>query len=257
MKKIFLLGLFLLISCGGTSQPKGITFSEAEGDVGYIHLALSNTEGAITAYRLRMSGEAMETVEQTISAEAAGVEIQGIPAGPHRTIQVQALNEEGKVLREGLLEDVTIKAGETEVLSLVLQAVPLVLNFKEGDYASNQRLSFSVLTDPTHRVVVEGFNDVQTGSDEILANSEGRLRFYPGILPAGDHTFKIFDQDSGKATTLTLHLWEGQDVFAAPLVSASNNLSGRFGQTMAFESYSENLGHELFPNIVEALWKIR
>lgn len=266
-KKYFVFGMCLLFlvfdvwflaSCGGeVESPQGITFSESQGNLGYVHLNVSNAVGAINQYRLKISGEGLSPIEQTFSSQAAGVVMNGIPAGANRTIQIQALNVQGQVLREGIVENIFIEAGKQQTLEISLQAVPLLLNLKEGTALSNQRLYFRILTDPNHRVGVEGLSDVVTGEGEVAAKENGELRFYPGVLAAGDHTFHIFDKDSGKSVALSLHLWEGQDVFAAPLVSASTTFPSRLGQALATESFAENFCGELFPNIAEALWRTK
>lgn len=252
----YLFIIILLCSCGGEVEgPQGITFSESQGALGYIHLNISNAVGAIHQYRMKISGEGLDPIEQTFSPQAAGVVIQGIPAGAKRIIQIQALNAQGVLLREGGLENIFIEAGKQQELEISLQAVPVLLNLKAGSTLSNQRLYFRILTDPNHRVGVEGLSDVRSGALEVVAKENGELRFYPGVLAAGDHTFNIFDKDSGRSTTLSLHLWEGQDVFAAPLFTTSSTAKARLGQPLVAESYAGNFGGELFPNIAEVLWK--
>ncbi len=220
------LVLFILIGCGSpeVQSPEEIRFQESEGNVGYLQLNLSNTSGAITHYKIRIEGEGFETKEETLSKEAGGVAIQGIPAGKNRQIEVSALNNKGQTLREGILENVEIIAGLGLTLNIPLQAVPLVLNFQDGAYESNRRVFFSVLTDPGHRVGLRGeknYADILSGSEAVFANGQGLARFYPGLLPAGQQAFEVIDFDSGKSSRISLRLWDGQAIAPAPLWAAS------------------------------------
>lgn len=228
MKKKLLI-LLLLFSCGGneTPPPGEIVFQETTGDVGYIHLNLSNTQninvselGTITQYKIKIEGEGFESKETVLSKESKGATLSGIPVGKNRCIEVQALNHAGQILREGLVEGVTIESGKSLNLDMALEAVPLVINRREGDFLSNARLFFHVLTDPKHRVEIHGgsiFRDLLSGNERIESNDRGLAKFFTGVVPPGDQAFKIVDVDSGKSSRIKLRFWDGQDVRPAPL----------------------------------------
>lgn len=222
-----LFSLLTFAGCGGlgVQSPQEIRFEESNGDVGYLQLNLSNTTGAITHYHIKIEGEGFEPKEEILSKEAGGVAIEGIPAGSNRRIQVLALNKKGQTLREGILEGVAITPGEIASLNIILQAVPVVLNFGEGDYQSNRRLFFSVLTDPGDRIALRetaAYTDILSGRETVEADSKGLVRFYPGILPAGLHTFEVIDFDSSKSSHISVRLWDGGAIGPAPLWAASS-----------------------------------
>jgi len=264
---ILMLGFWIVIGCGSEKDlPQGISFSETAGDVGYIHLSLSNSEspsllelGTISKYRLKIEGEGFETLEQTFSKEAGGVVIQGIPVGPNRRIQVLALNSRDQVLREGVAENITIERGKQSQLEIILYSVPVILNLKQDDYLSNQRLYFHILTDPHHRLAVEGespLRDIISGLETLESNQAGLSKFYPGVFPAGDATFTVFDLDSEKSSKVLVHLWDGSAIKGASLFASSQSQK-RLGQVFANQTELGAFGGELLPNIVEALWKTR
>lgn len=237
-----------LAACGG-GGPQGIQFSETAGEAGYVQLNVSNAVGSISQFRIQIEGDDFETIRETLSASAAGVQIQGIPQGEGRTIRLWALNAAGQTLREGIADNVAIRGGQTQSLDISLEAVPVVLNLSDGGQQSNRRLYFEILTDPNHRVGVAGHRDVASGEAEKTSGRDGLLRFYPGVLSAGEHVFEIVDYNTGKTTSLKLNLWEGLNIEAAPLVAAGLTNASRLGQTLVGENY--------FPNIVEALWNTR
>ena len=253
--KNYLLLTFLLFGCGGSGDngKDPISFSETSGTVGYVQLNISNSEspnlsevGTIKNYKVKIEGNGFAPIEQTISKEAAGVLIQGVPQGSNRRVEISALNQKGQVLREGAVENFTIAGGEQKALDVKLEPVPVLLNLNDGDYQSNRRLYFHVLTDPEHRLM---FKDAVVESDK-----EGFAKIYPGVLPSGDCPIEIIDQDSGKSSKILIHLWEGQDIYGAPLWAASQ-ISKRMGQSLVRESQKGVVEGELFANIKEALWK--
>lgn len=206
-----LLGFWLLMSCGNGTE-EAVSFSETEGEPGYVHLNITNAKdlspsevGTITSYKIRLEGDDFAPIEQIISNDASGVVIQGIPIGTNRHISVWALNRDGQILREGLLNNVTISTGKIE-LSIPLLSVPMVLNLEEGSAVSNQDLFFDLLTDPGHYLTVK--TTMPLG--EVVADPQGFASFYPDILPAGYYQFTIVDEDSGKSRLLSLRLYEGE-----------------------------------------------
>lgn len=216
MKKSFgfciLIFGFGLAGCGSETSPEPISFSETPGDVGYIQLSLSNASnpnvseiGTLTHYKVRLEGKGFEPIEQTVSAEAKGALIQGIPVGKNRNIYVQALNNREQILREGLLENIAIQKGKTN-LEIALQSVPVVLNLESNRSVSNQGLHFDILTDPGHHLLVQG-----ALQKEMTADEQGLARFSPDPLPAGYYQFTILDQDSNKSNVLSLRLFEGAE----------------------------------------------
>ncbi|MDP2600870.1 MAG: hypothetical protein Q8P84_09105 [Deltaproteobacteria bacterium] len=236
-------GICFAVGCGsGPDAPSGISFSETTGETGYVQLSVhdaktpSLSESArITQYKVVISGEGLSPVEKLISIDAAGVAIEGIPAGLNRKVEVYALNAGDKILREGVVENLAIQGGKSVTVEIALVSVPAVLNLSDGDFSSNQRVWFKVLTDPGHTIEVESggaIKDVVTAAESVTANENGEARFYPGIFPAGDSVFKITDRTTQKSSSVTLHLWEGADIKAAPFFSASAS-KGRLGEPVA------------------------
>ncbi|MDO8526523.1 MAG: hypothetical protein Q7T03_02420 [Deltaproteobacteria bacterium] len=261
---VWILGL--LAGCGSSSDlPTGVSFSETTGETGYVQLNVSNSRNVtasknatIDQYRITIRGDGLEPIENTVTANADGALIQGVPVFKSATVTVAALNADKKILREGIAENVSVAAGQTAAVSVVLDSVPVLLNLSDGDHTSNQRLWFHLLTDPGHFVAVEEdrpLKDVSTSLSQIVSGEQGESRFYPGSLLPGEHHFILRDNNTGKTSAITLHLWDGAKIKGAPLFAASSV------QLNASAIISKRLGQsitgEVFPKIVEALWNTR
>lgn len=269
MKKIslFLFAFCLVLAgCGGGASTPGISFSQNKGDAGYLQLNVSGSRGKsfsertrIDAYKVILEGEGLARKEETLPGGSKGLLIDGIPAGPHRTITIQGLNVFGEVLREGSLAGLNVEKGKRIQADVVLQAIPLSLNFKEEDHWSNQRLYFHLFSDPGHLLSVKGeefFQDVAAKTDRLHTSLQGEAKFYPGPLPAGNYRFEVLDRTNGRSRVHTLHLWDGTKRKGAPLFSAGLGVS-RLGQPLARPGGTDTEGGEFFPNIRDVLWKLR
>lgn len=260
------LGL-IFSGCGGESSSlPGISFSQNKGEAGYLQLNITDAKGKslgqkteIETYKAVVEGEGLQSKEEILPVGLSGVVIDGIPAGKNRKISIQALNIFGEVVREGIAEGVSIEKGKRIALDIALQSVPLSLNLKAEDFLSNQRLYFHLFSDPGHVLSVRKedlLQDVVGGKAFVVANSKGEAKFYPGPLPAGDYHFTLIDQTNRRARTVTIHLWDGTKVKAAPFFTASTSAS-RLGQGIARRSHFNGNGGEFFPNVREALWNAR
>lgn len=257
--KILLLGLWILQGCGAGESPDGpLSFSISKGDVGYVQLNVENAKKPsilesvqIEKYKILIEGEDLAPIEYLVDKDAEGIVIQGIPKGKNRQIHVLALSSVGKVIREGLVKDITIEGGKVLEISIRLEPTPYLLNFAEEDATSNMRLHFKILTDPNHTIVVdekEQLTDVVTGQKEIRANEKGIAKFYPGIFSEGTYHFTFKDLNSNKSSNAVIHLWDGSGIKPAPLFASSKARPDRLGQVVS---------GEFFPNIAKILWSNR
>ena len=111
-------------------------------------------------------------------------------------------------------------------LNLKLEAVPLVLNLREGQPLSNARLFFRLYADPEQELQIEQNGKVIGRS---ITDERGiAALYYPG-LSAGEYPFTIRNLANDLTSTLNLKVWEGNFVSAAPLGAASGG-AGAFGQ---------------------------
>lgn len=269
MRRLFFYFTVILIlaACGG-ARVEDLLFTENGGESGYIHLNLSGNVPPVVAdrlaiekYRVTLTGDGLESETRTVSKEAVGILVRGIPAGSNRFLEVAALNREGDVLRVGRAGPLDVKAGESQGHDIVLKAFPYLVNLRSEKHLSNRRLYFHLFTDPGHRVRITAdipLEDFQHRPAEFTANPAGFVKFYPALLPAGSHRFAVHDLDSELSNSLTLHLWDGRVVRGAPLISASGGGAGknirasRLGQPLAGPGGGEIEAR--FPNIAEALW---
>lgn len=269
MKKVFLIFIFCWeAGCGSTQNPEdfSLSFSEAEGKAGYVQLNISSglasklSEAAtIVEYKIilePMDGGAPE--ERHLTSQAKGVLIEGLDPKKTYRVRVQALNSRGQILREGIVEGVLAPTGEIKNVEAILKPIPVVLNYLEGEFVSNERLFFHILSDPNHKIAIEApdlLTDQFSDAQEIVTASNGFGKFYPNIFPPGPAVFTVRDLDAGTTYRLTLHLWDGEGIQAAPIFSAVSRAPARFGQVFIRESAEASKGGEFFPNIARVLWE--
>ncbi len=252
MRKFLIFFHLFLVACGGSSEnPAEISFSETTGEIGYVQLSLHDSKtrslseaAQITHYKIVIQGNNLAPIEKTLSSEAAGVAVEGIPVGKNRKIEIFALNSHEKILREGSIENLTIEPGKVAAVSIGLQSVPVILNLFDGERLSNQRLYFKILTDPGHRVTFQG-------GPTVSADEKGEAKLYPNIFEAGEHLFTLTDEDSQKSITLRIKLWDGAAIQAAPLFAAANGGEARLGQSLAQDTGPAS--GDIFFNIAEIL----
>lgn len=269
MKKVFLIFIFCWgASCGSTQNPEdfSLSFSEAEGQTGYVQLNINNglasklSEAAtITEYKIilePMDGGTPE--EKHLTSQAKGVLIEGLDPKKTYRFRVQALNNRGQILREGIVEGVLALKGKIRNVEAVLKPIPVVLNYLDGEIVSNERLFFHILSDPNHKIAIEApdlLTDQFSKTQEIVTAPNGFGKFYPDIFPLGPAVFTVRDLDAGTVYHLTLHLWDGEGIQAAPFFSAGSPVPARLGQVFIQESADAARGGEFFPNIARVLWE--
>jgi len=228
---IFDICTLIFVGCGsGGNEPSSISFSETK-EGGAIQLTVFDSKNPnlsktvqVSKYKVVLDGEGLTPLEQTFSQDAGGVVIAGIPVGQNRRIQVSALNEQGKILREGVADHIFVEGGKITDVPVSLQAIPVVLNVSDNDHLSNRRLYFQIFSDPKHNVAVSEGNplpDILTSLNQLPTDEQGIAKLYPGSLAPGEHHFVIQDMTTGKSSSLTLNLWDGNKIKGAPLFSAS------------------------------------
>ncbi|MBI5299397.1 MAG: hypothetical protein HY877_03770 [Deltaproteobacteria bacterium] len=231
MKNLIFIILIFCTGCGSeNSGPASVSFSETKGG-GNIQLTVFDSKNPnlsksvqISKYKVVLDGEGLTPLEQTFSQDAGGAVIAGIPVGQNRRIQVSALNEQGKILREGMADHIAVEGGKITDVPVTLHAIPTVLNVSDNDHVSNQRLYFQIFSDPKHAVTVTEDNplpDILTSLNQLPTDEQGVAKLYPGALEPGEHHFIIQDVTTGKSSSLTLNLWDGSKIKGAPLFTAS------------------------------------
>lgn len=266
------------VSAADVSTDPAIAFLETKGETNYLQLSVSglntpsqNEAATIAAYKIVVERDGHAPLEQTISKEAKGLMIGNLPQGWLRRIRLMAMNLRGQVLREGEIENIWIESGVAIRLEMVLKAVPVFLNVFDGGYLSNRRLFFRLFSDPGHRLAVQTdrvLTDGLSQKEELPTDARGEALFYSADFSAGTYTFTVRDLDTEKFSTVTLGLWEGQGVVAAPLFAGGLTRAdppaaafSRVGQTVIGDSQAGGGGQpgrgNFLADIASRLWNSR
>lgn len=268
--------MFGISGCGGApssvippadlSADPAIAILETQGEAGYLQLSVhslntpsQNEAATIAAYKIIVERDGYAPLEQTISKEARGLTIRRLPQGWLRRIRLMALNLRGDVLREGMIENVFVESGKEMRLEMVLKAVPIFLNAADGGFLSNRRLFFRIFSDPGHRLVVQtdrALTDGLSQKEELVTDARGEALFYSADFSAGTYTFTVQDLDTGNFSAVTLELWEGQGIIAAPLFAGG--LTRAEAPAAAFSRVGESVaGGNFLADMAERLWNFR
>lgn len=240
---------FILAGCGEGNGPETVTQSGEFIAVKIVNATGFNTKaehGRIERYKVKIEGPG---IEEPIIAEFAGDAqegiIDGIPAGDDRMVSVEAINPNDTIIRAGEAFDISTGSGVTEV-NVSLEAVPIFTNITDKSAIENTRLIFRLFSDPKDPVAVEEMSgesaivlaDAATSAPEVtLDASTGLGKMAPPALPPGEHTFRVKDITTGRATEVTINLLDGTKRRPAPLVTAGS-AAARMGDICARRSYS-------------------
>jgi len=128
------LAMGIVSGCGGTSgNGSGDTNSKGTGGikasldwskVSATTKSSSNMPSNVASIRITLSSPTMDTIEQTFDALSESGTIDNVPAGSDITVKASALDGNGNVLFEGVVENVTVHAGETTDVATVIMWPP-------------------------------------------------------------------------------------------------------------------------------------
>ncbi len=230
---IILVMLSLFVGCGSPGSGKGV---EGEGvlsiKVSGIPSFDANIEhGMIDMYRITISDSDIEgNIVAEFSGDADEGVVEGVPTGRGRQIVVEAINQNGEIVRIGEVYDVDVGSGMNDV-EVWLDSVPVFANLRDGGVVQNTRLRIRLFSDPSHSVIVDAISDGETSTmtdvssnlSEIYSDEstwQGSLS--PGLLAPGEFSFMARDLTIGRGADISLTLIDGDDAKPAPLFSGSS-----------------------------------
>lgn len=251
-KTICLMGLLGVAGCGGSAVAPDFDISESVENPGSGSITLNlivppapyaSARSTLDSFEVTIEGEDMEVpFGKKLGAEAKGMLLENLPLGKGRSLTVRGLNANGELLRIGKIDSLKLDSTDGESVTLKLNAVPLVLNLRNGDHISNRRLFFRLFADPGERFSVR-LNGAVLG--ERVADLRGIASFYHPDLPPGRHSFTILNLENDLTTQLDLSVWDGAKTLGAPFSAASEiRTVSSFGQPFT-----------LLPKSSEALWR--
>lgn len=264
----------LPVSSADLSTDPAIAILETQGEAGYLHLSVNslntpsqNEAATIAAYKIIVERDGQPALEQTLSKEAKGLTIRQLPHGWVRRIHLMAMNLRGDILREGALENIFVEPGKEMRVEMVLKSVPIFLNVTDDAFLSNRRLFFRLFSDPGHRLVVQTdrvLTDGLSRQEELTTDARGEALFYSADFSPGTYAFTVRDLDTEKFSTVTLRLWEGQGIQAAPLFAGGQTRAEgpavaftRVGETGVAGEGLQTGSRNFLVHMAERLWIFR
>lgn len=172
-----------------------------------------------------------EDIEEEIIAEFDGESEEGllsdIPAGIDRTVRVEAVNLQEKVIYQGRKEGVEIVGGEINSVDVELEQVPIFANIKDDASILQSRLKFRLYSSPEDLLVVEKSGqdsistvfDVSSNAGEFATDiTTGLADIVPLETATGRQTFSVRSLKTGLSSSVEINILDA-DVIGAPLFS--------------------------------------
>lgn len=233
--------LFVVAGIAGCADGHRVTLSEcSDGSCGDVRLVVYGSKspaalsphGKVKVYRVSITGPGLEgRLMADFPGDADEGVIENIPAGDDRLIVVQALNGQDLKIREGETDGVRIPGGSMAEVDVVLEAVPIFVNLRDGAIIENTRLIFQIYSESSVPAVIEDvfdeasrvLADASTNVPEISVDrATGLGRMAPSVLDPGTHTFTVSDAATGRSNVVSVRLLDGSTRKPAPLLAGSD-----------------------------------
>jgi hypothetical protein len=260
MKKhltIFVL-LFLIVNfsaCGtGSSGSPGGAYSGGSGTIKAVVTGSKSfnpnvSHGQIKKFKVTILAE---DIAEPIMAVFDGTEESGVvehvPAGLNRTIKIEAVNPNEKVIRAGETAGLEVIGGEEVLADVSMESVPVFANLADGSVIPNTRFVARVFSDPSDKVVIEDkfkgttlpMFDLNSNDDELFPDAAtGLVGFAPSPLAVGEHELTVKNARTGRANTVSIRITDGTKMKPAPLYSGGivgmSRLGGPITQGVKYE----------------------
>jgi len=220
-KIIPILLLLLFSSCAGGG---------GDGNGG-LSLIVTSTKAQPTTdikeFKIVVTGEGIETpIEAVFPYGTAEGIIRAIPSGDDRLVQIFAIDNSGRTVKQGE-SLVTIHGGAMNEASVTMKRVPIVANMISNSIIENGRINLKIVSEPSDEVIVK---DVVDGVETDLTNpvnnaalfslsaDKGELLFSPGRLTNTWHTFKLESTVTGYSSETKVRILEEGSLKPAPLM---------------------------------------
>lgn len=206
--------LMAIMSCGSQGGHQnvgylGLTFQEEqEFDPNLDH-------GRIDNFKIIIQGDTLNAdIVKYYSGSTKSIQLDGLEANSKINITVEAINENGFVIRRGYAENIEITANAVSEAVVSIFNVPIFTNIKPEGYINLNRFvprvfapgeitfqisdTFGAATTSLSDQVTE--NVTMSISEEQFPNQMAPV--YISKLQAGEHGFQIRDPDTGESTEI-------------------------------------------------------
>lgn len=214
---IILLLSFILPACGGGTN--------GQGGQGYLALQFEernefnpNAEpGIIDNFKITVTGDGLDLpIVKFYPADTESVQFDGFPDGASVEVKVEAINQNGFVIRRGYSDPVTIHQNQASQATVAIYNVPIFTNVKPGGYINVNRFVPHVFApgeinfqlSDTIGEVTTSLSDTLSGevtlsvSESSYENSTRPVHI--GSLSAGEHVLSVEDPDTREATDVSV-----------------------------------------------------
>ena len=223
-KYIFLVTMGFLISCGGSQSNSNtglvsLKISNSRAPAFYANLSLKNLPSpllVVEKFRVTVTGEGIETpIVGEADGAASEISVLEIPAGPGRSISIDALNSIGDVIRRRKIDDVTISPGVVSPIQTSLNTVPQILNIRNGSIVSPDSFNARCFGEPGSVLTLDArTSEVSPASSEndvihslakiTPAMTDGLYQFDSSLDLHGRQIITIKDLNTGEFSKVSV-----------------------------------------------------
>lgn len=233
----------LFTACGGGSTGQG-----AQGFLALQFEARNefdpNAEpGVIDNFKITVTGDGLDqAIVKYYPADTETVQFDGFPNGSTVEVKVEAINQNGFVIRRGYSDPVSIRQNQASQATVAIYNVPIFTNVKPGGYVNVNRFVPRVFApgeinfqlSDTIGEVTTSLSDALTGevtlsvSESLFADSTRPVHI--GALSVGEHILSVQAPDTFEATYVTVNGYQSPtDKVLTTTAGAFFGVPGRAG----------------------------
>lgn len=243
--KILPIIFMFIASCGSGGAGNGAkNVIEGSGSIKAVVLNSKSfdpniSHGKIMRYRVTVtSADMAEPITKDFDGGAESGVIDNIPSGMDRTVKVEAINPNEKVIRAGESAGLEISGGAITETIVSMGSVPVFMNLNDGNVVPNTRLVAKIFADPSDAVTVEDdagagsvpLFDLNTMDDKIFPDaSTGAATFAPSILTPGEHRLVVKNIKTGRSSEVNVRVIDGAKLRPAPIYNGGSAGISRLG----------------------------
>ncbi len=214
MKNFIIIFLcFIFLNCSGGSHGNA-------GSSGFLALTFEEHDefnpdaapGIIDNFKITISGKGISPIVRYFTSDTQQAQFDGFPAGSVIQITVEAINQNGFVIRRGYSESVTIQSNQTSQATVEIFNVPIFTNVKPSGYINVDRFVPKVFAPGGIQFELSDIvGDVSTSLSDVLSGDitlsisddvypDSTMPVYIGSLSSGEQTLHVEDPDTLEAT---------------------------------------------------------
>lgn len=230
LKKSLVLLLSLasipIAGCGGSEEGWiSLEVRNSRAPAGLAALSVGPTSSnkliGVTRFKVTVTGVGIPApIEVSADGSAAGMQIDGIPSGEGRSVLIEALNQEGTVIRRRKIDGIEVVPEVVTPVRTSLNTIPLIMNLRPGSVVLSRNLKLIGFGEPGTSIRI----DAATSSESVPLNrsagpaslvvspaaSTGLFEFTPPANTLlGKQTITLTDEASGESSSIGIYVVRG------------------------------------------------